>query len=444
MAWAGVDRGGAAPSNSHGLDGPVDRWRALRDEIHDEVCAHGFDAERNTLHPVLRLTRGSTPRCCCSRASDSCPGTTRGSCGTVDAVAAGPDHDGFLLRYDPGQPTAGRRRACPAARAPSSPARSGWPTRCTGIGRGRRGRGAVRAAARTCATTSACSARSTTPAPDASSATRRRRSAWSGWSTPPAIFRVPPPPRPRPATIRICSRSRDIVLVYVLRRGRVLARLRYRGYPSPPFPLVRGPLTPPPTLPTAPLTLSGRGRFGCDTHHRQTGARLRGRCTARRLQHGLELPPCPRVRGGVAIERTPGRFRIQRLRDRRPGWADAGLDPHVRFGDDVAVPLRSRTQPGDDGDAAGSGAIDDLQHGEPPTAGLAAEVLQQHEPPAEDGIQAARGRAISAHARPTASATSQRRHGPSATIRTCRPSCGPSCCANDPPTITVRRRNIRS
>ena len=27
------------------LDGPVERWRPLRDEIHDEVCRHGFDPE---------------------------------------------------------------------------------------------------------------------------------------------------------------------------------------------------------------------------------------------------------------------------------------------------------------------------------------------------------------------------------------------------------------
>jgi GH15 family glucan-1,4-alpha-glucosidase len=28
-----------------GFDGPVDRWRALRQEIHDEVCREGFDAD---------------------------------------------------------------------------------------------------------------------------------------------------------------------------------------------------------------------------------------------------------------------------------------------------------------------------------------------------------------------------------------------------------------
>ena len=32
-----------------GLDGPVDRWRALREQIHDEVCAHGSTPNANTF-----------------------------------------------------------------------------------------------------------------------------------------------------------------------------------------------------------------------------------------------------------------------------------------------------------------------------------------------------------------------------------------------------------
>src|SRR3546814_12254991 len=34
---------------SMGLDGPVDRWRALRGEIHADVCGKGFDAELGTF-----------------------------------------------------------------------------------------------------------------------------------------------------------------------------------------------------------------------------------------------------------------------------------------------------------------------------------------------------------------------------------------------------------
>ncbi|GII99166.1 GH15 family glucan-1,4-alpha-glucosidase [Sediminihabitans luteus] len=44
MTWAAVDRAVRAVE-VHGLDGPVDRWRAARDEIHADVLAHGYDDE---------------------------------------------------------------------------------------------------------------------------------------------------------------------------------------------------------------------------------------------------------------------------------------------------------------------------------------------------------------------------------------------------------------
>ena len=48
MAWVAADRAVKAVER-FGLDGPVDRWRALRTDIHDEVCTQGFDAERRTF-----------------------------------------------------------------------------------------------------------------------------------------------------------------------------------------------------------------------------------------------------------------------------------------------------------------------------------------------------------------------------------------------------------
>jgi GH15 family glucan-1,4-alpha-glucosidase len=44
MAWAAVDRA-VRDVEAFGLDGPLDRWRALRDEIHAEVCREGYDPE---------------------------------------------------------------------------------------------------------------------------------------------------------------------------------------------------------------------------------------------------------------------------------------------------------------------------------------------------------------------------------------------------------------
>ena len=48
MAWVAFDRA-IKGVERHGLDGPVDRWRSVRDEIHADVCARGFDAARNTF-----------------------------------------------------------------------------------------------------------------------------------------------------------------------------------------------------------------------------------------------------------------------------------------------------------------------------------------------------------------------------------------------------------
>jgi GH15 family glucan-1,4-alpha-glucosidase len=42
MAWVAFDRAVKAVEQ-FGFDGPVDRWRKARDEIHNEVCASGFD-----------------------------------------------------------------------------------------------------------------------------------------------------------------------------------------------------------------------------------------------------------------------------------------------------------------------------------------------------------------------------------------------------------------
>lgn len=43
MAWVGMER--AVHAVESGLDGPVDRWRRVRDDIHAEVCQLGFNAE---------------------------------------------------------------------------------------------------------------------------------------------------------------------------------------------------------------------------------------------------------------------------------------------------------------------------------------------------------------------------------------------------------------
>jgi len=48
MCWLAFDRM-IASAEDFGLEGPVDHWRAVRDEIHAEVCARGYDAASNSF-----------------------------------------------------------------------------------------------------------------------------------------------------------------------------------------------------------------------------------------------------------------------------------------------------------------------------------------------------------------------------------------------------------
>ena len=48
MMWAAFDQGIRAVER-HGLDGPLDRWRHLRDRLQEEVLEHGFDKDLNTF-----------------------------------------------------------------------------------------------------------------------------------------------------------------------------------------------------------------------------------------------------------------------------------------------------------------------------------------------------------------------------------------------------------
>jgi GH15 family glucan-1,4-alpha-glucosidase len=48
MAWVAFDRA-IKSVEIFGLDGPLEHWRAVRDEIHAQVCAHGYDRNRQTF-----------------------------------------------------------------------------------------------------------------------------------------------------------------------------------------------------------------------------------------------------------------------------------------------------------------------------------------------------------------------------------------------------------
>jgi GH15 family glucan-1,4-alpha-glucosidase len=56
MAWVAFDRA-VRMIEEDGLDGPVDRWRALREEIHDEVCREGLSEKLGAFTQSYGLDR---------------------------------------------------------------------------------------------------------------------------------------------------------------------------------------------------------------------------------------------------------------------------------------------------------------------------------------------------------------------------------------------------
>jgi len=97
MAWAGVDRGVRAIER-HGLGGPLERWRALREEIHADVCANGFDSERNTFTQFYGSRRLDAALLQIPRVGFLDWRDER-VVGTVEAVQRELTQDGLLLRY---------------------------------------------------------------------------------------------------------------------------------------------------------------------------------------------------------------------------------------------------------------------------------------------------------------------------------------------------------
>jgi GH15 family glucan-1,4-alpha-glucosidase len=97
MCWVAFDRA-IRSAERFGLEGEVERWKALRGTIHDDICAHGFDRRRNSfvqdyggtaldasllLMPQVGFLPADDPRVL----------------GTIDAVKRDLTRDGFVMRY---------------------------------------------------------------------------------------------------------------------------------------------------------------------------------------------------------------------------------------------------------------------------------------------------------------------------------------------------------
>ncbi|MPY36642.1 glycoside hydrolase family 15 protein [Streptomyces adustus] len=99
MVWVAADRAVRTLEEHPDLPGDPDAWRALRDEVHREVCEKGYDPERNTFTQYYGSRELDAALLLIPRVGFLPPEDPR-VIGTVDAVRAELGHGGFVRRYD--------------------------------------------------------------------------------------------------------------------------------------------------------------------------------------------------------------------------------------------------------------------------------------------------------------------------------------------------------
>ncbi|MEW2411457.1 glycoside hydrolase family 15 protein [Streptomyces griseoviridis] len=102
MVWVAVDRAVRTMEENPELEGDLDGWRAMRDEVHREVCEKGYDPERNTFTQSYGSPELDASLLLIPRVGFLPPDDPR-VVGTVDAIRAELDHDGLVLRYSAGK-----------------------------------------------------------------------------------------------------------------------------------------------------------------------------------------------------------------------------------------------------------------------------------------------------------------------------------------------------
>ena len=98
MAWVAFDRAVLLAEHLN-YAGPIEKWKSIRDTIHDQICARAFSHKKNSfvqaydseqldagllLMPVVGFLPGSDPRVK----------------STIEAIERELMPDGFVLRYD--------------------------------------------------------------------------------------------------------------------------------------------------------------------------------------------------------------------------------------------------------------------------------------------------------------------------------------------------------
>jgi GH15 family glucan-1,4-alpha-glucosidase len=97
MAWVAFDRA-IRSSERFGLDAPLQEWRAIRDEIHAEVCERGYSAERGSFVQFYGSDRLDASLLMLPLVG-FLPVEDDRTRGTVEAIQRELEVDGFVHRY---------------------------------------------------------------------------------------------------------------------------------------------------------------------------------------------------------------------------------------------------------------------------------------------------------------------------------------------------------
>jgi GH15 family glucan-1,4-alpha-glucosidase len=105
MAWVAFDRV-IRSVEEFGLEGPVERWTAIRDRIHEDVCRQGFDPGLGSFVQSYGSSQLDASLLMIAIVG-FLPASDPRVIGTVAAIERRLLHDGFVLRYDTGPGTDG-------------------------------------------------------------------------------------------------------------------------------------------------------------------------------------------------------------------------------------------------------------------------------------------------------------------------------------------------
>ncbi|MFD4508982.1 glycoside hydrolase family 15 protein [Streptomyces sp. NPDC058457] len=99
LVWVAADRAVRTLEDHAEFKGDLQGWRALRDEVHREVCEKGFDPQRNTFTQYYGSRELDASLLLIPRVG-FLPSDDPRVIGTVDAIRDDLGHSGFLRRYD--------------------------------------------------------------------------------------------------------------------------------------------------------------------------------------------------------------------------------------------------------------------------------------------------------------------------------------------------------